>query len=353
MSTEPVKVIQVGAGGFGHSWRTAIAENNCEVVALADAKPEPLEEARAHYGLPEDRCFASSEAWDSVEADIIIDATPHAYHRGNAARAFVAGKDVLVVKPMAIAETDCYAMLRMAKEEGRKLAVAQQLRFHPLIMKLRELVQSRAIGQIGFVHLDWFRQIPKPDDPPLFCGRGWSQPFPMLVEGAIHLFDYLRWVTACEPITVWGQSFNLPWSIPAGYELDKAPQTCAYGEFEMSRPEGGSPLHVCFRSVATRLRQDSWLSHWDIEGDQGTLQVDKDTVYLNGEEAPAVWEDDAPISDLRIDRLNSSVLRRFLEWREGGPEPSFSGPNNMPSMGMVFGLLRSWQTGARVPIRNE
>jgi predicted dehydrogenase len=172
----------------------------------------------------------------------------------------------------------------------------------------------------------------------------------MLVEGAIHLLDYLRWITGCDPVSVWGQSFNLPWSIPESYGLESAPQTCAYAQFEMAQPGTYAPLHVCFRSVVSRLRQDSWLSHMQIEGDRGTIRIDSDRVYLNDEEVPVAWDDDRSISDLQLDRLNSTVLREFLAWRAGGPEPGFSGRNNLPSIGMVFGVIRSWQTGRRVAI---
>lgn len=351
MPDQPTRVIQVGAGGFGHSWRRAIEENGCEVVALVDLKPDALSEAAEHFGLAEKACFAPDAAWDEVEADMIIDVTPHAHHRRNAERAFAKDRDVLVVKPMALDEADCYAMVEMAEERGRKLAVGQQLRLHPVIMKVRELVQSGAVGQLGIVHLDWFRQIPPPDDPPLFCSRGWSQPYPMLVEGAIHLFDYLRWITGYDPVSVWGQSFNLPWSVPASYGLKSAPHTCAYAQFEMLQPGCYAPLHVCFRSIATRLRQDSWLSHMQIEGDRGAIRIDSDRVYLNDEEVPVTWDNGRPIGNLQLDRLNSTIVRQFLDWRAGGPEPGFSGRNNLPSTGMVFGVMRSWQTGKRVAIR--
>ena len=348
MAASSVRVIQVGAGGFGRLWRKGLSECAGEVVALVDRDPEALEEAGSHYGLAEDRWFAPDQEWDTVEADLVIDSSPHAHHRRNAERAFAAGLDVLVVKPMAQEEADCQAMVGLAHERGRKLAVAQQLRFHPLIMKLRELVQGGAVGQPGLVHLDWFRALPDPAAPPLLSRPGWSQPFPMLVECAVHIFDYLRWVTGYEPVSVWGRSFNLPWSIPTGHDLDAAPQTCAHAHFEMARP-GASPLHVVFRSVATRARQDSWLSHWHIEGDAGLLRVEADRICLNGEEVPVAWSDGRPISDLGIgDHLNGLVLREFLDWRTGGPEPGFSGRNNLPTIGMVFGVIRSSQTGAEV-----
>ena len=349
MSNASVKVIQVGCGGFGRYWRRAIQENGCQVVAVVDAKAEALEESAAHWGLAAEACLGPDGPWESLEADLVVDATPHPHHLANARRAFGGGKDLVVVKPMALTEQDCHEMVRLAEQAGRKLAVGQQLRFHPVIMKLRELVQGGAVGDLGFAHLDWFRTPPDPKEPPLFCARGWSQPYPMVVEGAIHLFDYLRWVTGCDPVSVWGQSFNLPWSIPEGYDLESAPQTCAYAEFEMARP-GADPLHVCFRSIVSRVRQDSWLSDWHIEGDRGSLLVRADQVYLDGEQVEVGWDDGGNISDLRLDRLNALVLRELLRWREGGPEPGFSGRNNLPSLGMVFGLIRSWQTGERISL---
>ena len=62
------------------------------------------------------------------------------------------------------------------------------------------------------------------------------------------------------------------------------------------------------------------------------------------------WDDGADISNLQLDRLNVIIVREMLDWRDGGPEPGFSGAKNLLSIGMIFGVIRSWQTGKRIAI---
>ena len=53
-----IKVIQVGVGGFGTSWRhTLTTTPDVEVVALVDIDRGILDDAAQFFGMPEDRCF--------------------------------------------------------------------------------------------------------------------------------------------------------------------------------------------------------------------------------------------------------------------------------------------------------
>ena len=76
-------------------------------------------------------------------------------------------------------------MVEEAGKAGLKIVVAQQMRFHPVILKLRELVQSNTLGEIGYVNLD-------ADFSLTGMGGSYPQLYPLLVQGSIHHFDFLR-----------------------------------------------------------------------------------------------------------------------------------------------------------------
>ena len=189
----PIKVIQVGVGGFGTTWRHTLSTTpGVEVVALVDIDRDILRDAAQFFGMPEERCFLNpDETWPNIEADVVIDSTPQLHHHTHAMQVFAGGKHLIVVKPMSDQWDTGVAMVSEAEWRGRKMVVAQQLRFHPVIMKIREMVQSGALGHVGYIHQDAF-----------FGKKGYGgsypQPYPVLVQGAIHFFDYLRWAAGSQ-----------------------------------------------------------------------------------------------------------------------------------------------------------
>jgi len=329
----PIKVIQLGVGGFGTSWRhTLITTEDIEIVALVDINRDALKDAAQELGVPEDRCLLrpdrTDSAWAEVEADVVIDATTQPYHHGNAVQTFASGKHLVVVKPMSNKWGTGVAMVKEAEKQGRKMVVAQQLRFHPVIMKIREVIQSGALGKVGYIHQDAF--FGKEG-----YGGSYPQPYPMLVQGAIHFFDYLRWVLDQDAVAVWADCWNPTWTVGEGMR-------CAYASFEMS-----DGCRVCYRSVATGEDHTNWTCNWRVEGEKGILTAISDRVYLNGEDLNVAWEDDTNIGDLNLSVLNKIIFGKFVDYLKHDNEPGFSGRNNLGSLEMAFGAIKSSETGQK------
>ncbi len=328
-----IKVIQLGVSGFGTSWQHTLSTTpGVEVVALVDINGDALKDTAKILGVPDERCFLRpnkiDQTWADVDADVVIDSTPQLHHHSNAMQVFASGKHLIVVKPMSNAWDTGVAMVKEAKRRNRKMVVAQQLRFHPVIMKVREMVQSGALGQVGYIHQDAF-----------FDRRGYSgsypQTHPLLVQGSIHHFDYLRWVLNQDAVAVWADCWNPPWTEGEGMR-------CAYVAFEMS-----SGCRVCYRGIATMVDQTNWTCNWRVEGEKGILTVANDRVYFNGEEIHLAWEDGCEISDLNLPVLNKIVFENFVNYVERDDEPGISGKNNLNSLEMVFGAITSSQTGQK------
>ena len=95
------------------------------------------------------------------EVDIVYVATPHALHCEQTIRALEAGKNVYVEKPMAMNHAECLAMIDAARRCGRRLFVAYYRRALPYFLKVRELLDSGAIGTPLTVDVRYLR----PADP--------------------------------------------------------------------------------------------------------------------------------------------------------------------------------------------
>jgi predicted dehydrogenase len=325
-----MRVIQVGVGGFGTSWRPALTTlPDVKVVALVDINPANLREAAQFFGLPESQCFPSDELpWEQVDADVMVHSAPQNYRYAHVIRALRAGKHVLSVKPMSDAWETGLAMVDEAKRLDRKFVIAHQMRWHPLLLKLKDLVEGGELGRIGYVHLDFF--------------YGWGgytgsypQAYPLLVQGSIHHFDFLRYVLGVDARRVWATSFNPPW-----IEIDEI--KAAYVAVEMA-----NGVKACYRSVPTRTDHCSWLCEWRIEGTKGLAEVKKDRVYLNGKEILSGWEDGEVFNNRRLPSLQKVVFQHFIDYVNGGPEPDISGRNNLNSLETSMAAIRAGETGER------
>jgi predicted dehydrogenase len=325
-----MRIIQVGVGGFGTSWRLALTTTpGVEVIALVDIDREKLAEARGFFGVSAPQCFADDGLpWEELEADAVVHSTPQNFRHAHVTRALRAGKHVLAVKPMSDRWETGLDMAGQATRANRALVISQQMRWHPLILKLREFVQSGALGQIGYVHIDFFYG---------FGGYMGSCPqrYPLLIQGSIHHFDLLRWIVGSDIRSVWACNFNPPWigepDIRAGYVL----------------LELANGVKACYRSVPTRKDHCSWLCEWRIEGTAGLAEVRRDRVYLNGEEVLSTWGDGEPLSNRRLSELQKVVFDQFLQYVGGGAEPGISGRNNLNSLETCFGAIDAGESGRR------
>ncbi|MDR1102334.1 MAG: Gfo/Idh/MocA family oxidoreductase [Tannerella sp.] len=116
--------------------------------------------ARRH-GVP--RFYSDArQLIDDPEVDIVYVATPPAGHAEWTVRALQAGKPVYVEKPMGRTYEECRQMLQAAGERHRKLWVAYYRRSLPYFLKVKELLEARAIGRVQAVRTAFFR-------PPLAC----------------------------------------------------------------------------------------------------------------------------------------------------------------------------------------
>jgi predicted dehydrogenase len=109
--------------------------------------------------------------WFSNAHDLINDAnvnaiyvaTPPLQHEEYTIAALKAGKPVYVEKPMALNMDAAKRMAQASKDAGVKLSVAHYRRQLPLFRKVKELIDSNAIGDIRFVNM----QMLQPNNSPL------------------------------------------------------------------------------------------------------------------------------------------------------------------------------------------
>ncbi len=145
---------RVGLIGFGY-WGPNLARvlnqsHKCEFVSCCDTNPQNLEKALRHY--PALRGFTHpSEMWDHVDAVLI--ATPICTHFELAKEALNRGKHVLVEKPLAHNSATAEQLTELAECKGLILMVGHTFIYSPPVVKVKELIDSGALGHLYYISL--------------------------------------------------------------------------------------------------------------------------------------------------------------------------------------------------------
>ena len=115
-------------------------------------------------------CTAEAdEILNHPHVDIVYVATPPSSHKQYVLAAAAAGKHVLVEKPMGLSAAEDQQMIDACRQAGVQLFVAYYRRFHPHVLKMKELIDSGRIGRPTTALIE-YAQPPAPNTP---WGGGW------------------------------------------------------------------------------------------------------------------------------------------------------------------------------------
>ena len=169
---------------------------NSALVAVMRRDASLAEDYARRHGVP--RWYADAQALIAdPEVDAVYVATPPDSHMEYALACAHAGKPVYVEKPMARTLAECEAMIDACRLTGVPLFVAYYRRTLPRFLKIKELVESGAIGDVRLVTVR-LHQKPAPDDADP-AKRPWRV-MPEIVGGgkfldlASHTLDFLDYL---------------------------------------------------------------------------------------------------------------------------------------------------------------
>lgn len=126
----------------------------CEAAAIASRDPGKAQQAAAALGLA--RAYGSyEELLEDPEIDIIYNPLPNHLHVPWSLRALEAGKHVLCEKPLGLSTEEVRALIAARDRAGRCAGEAFMVRTHPQWLRVKELVDTGAIGPLRQVQA-WF-----------------------------------------------------------------------------------------------------------------------------------------------------------------------------------------------------
>lgn len=143
-----MKFAIVGAGAMARLRKAALdASKVASCIGVFDIDP-----ARAARLAGDGAVYTSLDALISDPGiDAVIISTPPDTHARIAISAMLAGKHVLVEKPMANSLAACQEMLKVARQTDRVLTVGFNHRYFPAIADVRRAVRDGEIGDLCYV----------------------------------------------------------------------------------------------------------------------------------------------------------------------------------------------------------
>jgi len=148
--TNSNKVAVIGAGYWGKN----LVRNFNALGALGlIVDPNPVIQERMAQDYPGVAISGSySEALNAPDIRGIAIATPAETHGNLIREAILAGKDVYVEKPLCLSESEGRELIQLAAEKKQILMVAHLLWYHPVLLKLKELIRQGELGRIRYIY---------------------------------------------------------------------------------------------------------------------------------------------------------------------------------------------------------
>ncbi len=152
---QEVKIGVIGVGGRGGLANHAHQpKRNATIVAGADPSADQLAKFQKRY--PRAATYSDYKELLASDVNAVFICSPDFCHEEQAVAALQAGKAVYLEKPLAISIEGCDRILSTCVETKGKLYLGHNMRHFASILKMKELIDSGAIGELQAV---WCRHF--------------------------------------------------------------------------------------------------------------------------------------------------------------------------------------------------
>jgi len=147
-------MVRVGVVGLG-AWGWNVARNfatlrDCHLVACCDADSKRRESAARTW--PGVKPVEDFDQLLQENIDAVVIASPAVTHYPLAKKALLTGKDVFVEKPFCLSVRDGEELTELAEQRQRILMVGHLLEYHPVVRRLRTMIQTNELGPLYYIY---------------------------------------------------------------------------------------------------------------------------------------------------------------------------------------------------------
>lgn len=199
-----VAVIGAGARGCGVT-KNLLNDSNGKVKirSVFDPDKDVAKKTIETWGTTNTTiCDTYQDAIETPGVDWVLVFSPNAYHKEHILHAFQCGKHVFSEKPLATTIDDCQAIYTAHQKSGLTFATGFVLRYAPLYIKAKEILESGKLGKV--LSVDANENIPPEHGGYIMCNWRRFTKFagPHILEKCCHDLDLLNWLCDSVPSKV-------------------------------------------------------------------------------------------------------------------------------------------------------
>jgi D-xylose 1-dehydrogenase (NADP+, D-xylono-1,5-lactone-forming) len=303
------------------------AAQHHELVAVASRSLDKAREHAAQWSIP--RALGSyEELLASPDIDIIYIPLPNSLHAEWTIRAAEAGKHVLCEKPLALSVDEVDRIAAAASRAGVTVAEAFMYRHHPQTLKIKQLIDHGAIGELHLIRGAFTFYLDRPGDVRRDLALGGGS----IWDVGCYPISLARYIAGGEPTAVFGHAINGPTDIDEGFAGQLMFGDTVHAQFD-------SGFRAPFRT------------HAEIVGTTGAIQITRpfkptrdETLLINrGDRVEQIHVTSHEELYLpQIEDLGKTIL-------EGTP-PRVSLADSRGNVATIRALLESARTGQPVSL---
>jgi len=152
------RALVVGCGSIGRRHAKNLKSLGLRGLAFCDTNVEALQQCRKDV---EGELFSNyGEALGSFKPDLVLVCTPPVYHVEEALLALRARAHVFIEKPLSHESSGVEILIAEARRHDRSVQIGYNLRFHPGLQILKELIDSGKIGRVLWLNVEAGQYLP-------------------------------------------------------------------------------------------------------------------------------------------------------------------------------------------------
>jgi predicted dehydrogenase len=175
-----VKLVFLGTGAIARAHARRLRRHPDVELGFASRDPARAEAAARPHRATAYPSYAAAIA--APEVDIVAVVTPPDSHAELAVAALSAGKHVVLEKPAVLRARDLDPVAAAAARSGRRVFVAENYHYKPVLARLQRLLSEDAIGELVFLQVNAIKHQAAP---------GWRASHGALFEGGVHWIDFM------------------------------------------------------------------------------------------------------------------------------------------------------------------
>jgi predicted dehydrogenase len=343
--------VPVGIGvisfAHGHSQvycRRMLSYDDVKLVSCWDDNETRGREAAEAYGM---RYRAGvEEVLNDPEVHGVIITCETNRHPEMAIAAAEAGKHILLQKPMALTLEGCDQIAAAAERAGVKLVMAYQMRHDPSNQRIKEIVESGALGRISLLRRRHAIPVLFSDDF-IHGPSNWhidpEKNMGMFMDDASHATDFIHWIMG-RPESVMAEIGNTV--------TDVAPDDTGVAIYRYA----SGAMVVLVNSSVTLAGENTT----EVYGDQGVLIQNYDDAVSTHLAPPGAcvlklytrdkpeWQDLGLECPPNHGERIAGVPRSFIDCLKHDLAPPVTAEDGRVSVEMVLGAYRSAAEGRRI-----